>query len=364
MYPEVKKAATCKRVNQYFISKPLVDEYTPKAGDVGIFRVVNPNGGYIITPEGESSYLFEGDRVMLAFGNRYATNQYEGYVPEAPTRQCQLLGRGGVAGLVRSKSALFKMSPAQLELEGYAITRSGNVINTIRWKELERFNRHDLPAKVILSVGTSMDSGKTTSAAWLCGGLRAAGKRVAYAKLTGTAFPKDAALSRDRGAHFATDFSEFGFPSTYLFDKQILLDLYYSIVHLCWRRAQVEYVVMEIADGLLQRETAMLLSDPTFRSTLHGVLFSAGDSMGALYGLQLLNQWGIQPFALSGLFTSSELLIREVQEQTQTPVLRLTDLLQEKTLKPLLTQEEPEHNWAEEGIWSDVQPQLARSLRA
>ncbi len=362
MYSEVKKAATCKRVHQYWLNRQILDEYVPKAGDVGIFRVVQANGGYIITPEGDSAYLFDGDRVMLAFANRYATNQCEGYVPEIPTRQCHLLGRGGVAGVLRSRNTLFKMSPAVLELEGYVTTHKGTVVNTIQWKKLERFNRYNLPAKVVLSVGTSMDSGKTTSAAWLCGGLRAAGKRVAYLKLTGTAFPKDAALNRDRGACFTADFSDFGFPSTYLLDKNTLLDLYYSLVHLAWRRAQAEYVVVEIADGLLQRETSMLLSDPTFRSTLHSLLFSATDSMSALYGLDLLASWELRPFGLSGLFTTSELLIREVQAHTQIPIYRLNDLLNVEMLEPVLHSQEPEESWKEEGLWSDVQTNS--SLRA
>ncbi len=363
MYPEVKKAATCKRVYQYFLNTQIAESHVPKIGDVAIFRVIQANGNYIVTPNGNTSHLFEGDRVMLAFGNRYASNQYEGYVPDVPVRQCQLLGRGGVVGLVHSRNSLFKMSPAQLELEGYATNRNGKVINTIRLKDLERFNRHDLPAKVILSVGTSMDSGKTTSAAWLCGGLRAAGKRVGYIKLTGTFFPKDTSINLDRGAHIAIDFSEFGIPSTYLLDKKLLLDLYYSLVHLAWRRAQVEYIVMEIADGLLQRETAMLLSDQDFRSTLSGVLFSAGDSLGALHGIQVLKEWNIEPFALSGLFTTSELLIREVKPFTQTPIFRLNDLLNYDAIEPLLS-EEKQDTWVEEGIWSDVQPAAASPIRA
>jgi hypothetical protein len=302
--------------------------------------------------EKHSSQLFDGDLVMLAFGGRYATNQFEGYVPESPVRQCHLLGRGGVAGILTSKNATFKTVPAQLELVGYAVGRGGSVLNTIRWKALDDFNRFNIRAKVILSVGSSMDSGKTTSAAWLCGGLRAAGKRVAYLKLTGTTFPKDAALNLDRGAHFAADFSEFGFPSTYLLDKETLLNLYQSLVNMACDEGRAEYVVMEIADGLLQRETAMLLGDPHFRSTVHATLFSAGDSLGVLSGLQILEEWGIRPFAVSGLFTASELLIREVSDRVKAPVLRLADLLSERATA-LFVEENVE--LMSEGIWSDVQ---------
>jgi hypothetical protein len=328
MQSNIKKALTCQHISDFYhVSTDLIHTHSPKMGDVGIFRVLRANGGYIMDTEKIATQLFDGDLVMLTFGSRYATNQYEGYVPEVPTLQCHLLGRGGVAGLMTSKNATFKITPAQIELVGYAVNKNDVVLNTIQNNALETFNPQSIKAKVILSVGSSMDSGKTTSAAWLCGGLRAAGKRVAYLKLTGTTFPKDAALNRDRGAHYAADFSDFGFPSTYLVDLETLLNLYQTLVSRACNESGAEYIVMEIADGLLQRETALLLNDQGFRSTVHATMFSAGDSLGVLSGLQILEQFGIEPFAVCGLFTASELLIREVEDRISVPILRLSELL-------------------------------------
>ena len=359
MQYSIKKALTCQSILAYTLNTDLATTHCPKMGDVGIFRVLQANGGYIMDTHKIASQLFEGDLVMLAFGSRYATNQYEGYVPETPVTQCQLLGRGGVAGLLTSKNMTFRAVPAQLELVGYATTHGGAVLNTIERKSLDEFNRFNIRAKVILSVGSSMDSGKTTSAAWLCGGLRAAGKRVAYLKLTGTTFPKDAALNMDRGADFAADFSDFGFPSTYLLDLDTLLNLYQSLVNLACEKGQAEYIVMEIADGLLQRETAMLLDNPGFRSTVHATLFSSGDSLGVLSGLQLLEEWGIRPFAVSGLFTASELLIREVEDRIEVPVLRLSNLL--TTQATNLVVEDEDELLSTEGLWTGLQQQLMRA---
>ncbi len=356
MQSNIKKALTCQHINNYLFDQNLIHTHTPKMGDVGIFRVVRANSGYIIDPQKVAVQLFDEDLVMLAFGSRYATNQYEGYVPETPTLQCHLLGRGGVAGLMISKNATFKITPAQIELVGYAVNQRGTVLNTIKYKALDTFNPFKIRAKVILSVGSSMDSGKTTSAAWLCGGLRAAGKRVAYLKLTGTTFPKDAALNRDRGAHFAADFSDFGFPSTYMVDLDTLLNLYQSLVNRACDEGRVEYIVMEIADGLLQRETALLLEDQGFLSTVHATLFSAGDSLGVLSGLQILNGWGIQPIGVSGIFTASELLIREVEDRIDVPVLRLADLLTARATDKIVMEEELGFS---EGVWSDEQQRQA-----
>jgi hypothetical protein len=336
MKSTIKQALTCRSLQNYHVNTELNELYIPRMGDVALFRVVQPNGGYIMNTARLSTEIFEGDTVMLTFGNRYATNQYEGYVPNTPVKQCHLLGRGGVVGTMVSKNATFKVSPAVLELIGYAVDESGQVINTIQTEQLSHFNPFGIKAKVILSVGASMDSGKTTSAAWLCGGLSAAGKRVAFIKLTGTAFPKDAQLNFNRGADFAIDFSHFGFPSTFLLDKDTLLNLYQSLLEEVERASGAEYIVMEIADGILQRETALLLNDSRFMSTIHATMFSAGDSLGVLSGVQVLQNMGIRPFAVTGLFTASELLIREVAHMISMPVLRLNDLLSSKATDLIL----------------------------
>lgn len=354
MNTQVKKSFACKNIGSYTLNTNLLETHTPKAGDVGIFRVVNACGNFLLGPDQNARTLFNGDLVMLAFGARYATSQYEGYVPGGPVvNPCHLLGRGGVAGYLASRNPTFKGSPATIELIGYACSASGKVLNTIRYNALSNFNLFDKSCKVILSVGSSMDSGKTTTAAYLCGGLAKAGKRVAFVKLTGTAFPKDLALSLDRGAHFAADFTQFGFPSTYLLDKETLLKLYQSLIQHVQLKSAAEYVVLEIADGVLQRETQMLLNDASFMSTVHAVMYSAGDSMGAIYGEQLLKSWGISPFAVTGLFTSSELLIREAKDRIETPVLGLDDLYNGQAVA-LLKAIEPEYNW-HEGEGSDEQ---------
>lgn len=340
MFHPIKQAATCKNVNSYSLDTLPVQLHAPQAGDVGVFRVVQANSAYIIDCEGVHCTLFEGDYVMLTYGNRYATNQVEGYVPDGPSSACQLLGRGGVAGIIKSKNATFRAVPAQLELVAYAVDANGKVINTMLTNSLERFNPSKINSRVILSVGSSMDSGKTTTAAWLCGGLQKAGFTVAYIKLTGTTFPKDAQLARARGAHYAGDFSQFGFPSTYLLERETLLNLYQSLMNRCTEAVDPDYVVIEIADGLLQRETHMLLSDKAFMSTVHSIILSCGDSLGALAGVDLLDKMAFRPFAVGGLFTTSDLLIEEVQAHCPAPVLKLDELINGKAVQLLLRMEE------------------------
>ncbi len=339
MKNKVKKSFACAGVQQYQLNNTLVNTHIPKMGEVGIFRVVEANGSYVVDPQGINRNIFDEDIVMLAFGNRYATSQIEGYVPDTPVCECHLLGRGGVAGVLKSVNATMKAEVPVIELLGYATDEQGEVINTIRRAELDTFNPISVQSKVILSIGSSMDSGKTTTAAFLCGGLSAAGYTTAYLKLTGTAFPKDARYVYDRGADFIADFTHFGYPSTFMCEKDELLDLYQSLVNLTQKAVAPDYIVVEIADGILQRETAMLLHDARFMNTVHSVIFSCGDSLGVFSGLKMLEDMNIQPFAVSGLFTASELLIEEVENAIAIPVLRLSDLLNGRALNYLQAEE-------------------------
>ncbi len=337
MEKRIKKSFACSKVEQFQIDEALVSSYTPKMGDVGIFKVLKPNGGYILNPSGTNCDIFEDDYIMLAFGNRYATSQLEGYVPESPVSNCQLLGRGGVAGSLKSLSGVNKKVPSELKLVGYATNYYGEVINTIQKEELSLFSPLTINSKVILSIGSTMDSGKTTTAAYLCGGLSKAGYKTAYIKLTGTAFPKDAKFVYDRGADFAIDFTQFGYPSTFLCEKEELLDLYQSLVNIAQDAVAPDYIVVEIADGILQRETNMLLNDRRFMSSVHQVIFSCGDSLSVLSGLQVLDKMNIHPFAVAGLFTASDLLVAETKAMIDTPVLTLSDLLKGVSIQHLKT---------------------------
>jgi hypothetical protein len=327
MEKRIKQSFATSKIGNYTLNTAMSDFYTPKAGDVAVFRMISAQGNYMIGKDGASTSIFEGDLISAAFGDRYATNQYEAYVPNEPVKRCQLIGRGGVAGIVASSNPTFKNAAAEMELVGYATDANGHVINTIKWQELDAFNPHFVRSKVILSIGSSMDSGKTTTAANLCAGLTNQGYRAAFIKLTGTAFPKDAQYVLDRGANFACDFTHFGFPSTFLCEKPTLLDLYQSLLNLVHDHLNADYIVVEIADGILQRETEMLLQDPRFMGTVHSVVMSCGDSLGVLAGLQILEKSNIRPIALSGLFTASELLIREIEPYVATPVFRAKQLI-------------------------------------
>lgn len=331
METRIKRTYICSNVNEFCLDTERPAYHIPQVGDVAIFEILRIGKHTRMQDDSKRNItILPGDRIMAAFGTRYATGQFEGYVPDRPQTEFHILGGGGTVGWVHSAHAQFSgVGPTRLRIVGYATDSAGNVINTkkIQQPELRSFSGAAASfTNVILSVGSSMDSGKTTSAAYLVRGLKQQGKRVAYIKLTGTVYTKDADLAYDLGADEAIDFSYFGFPSTYLCEEQELLDLYESLLRQALDSAP-EYVVIEIADGLFQRETKLLLGNQRFMQTVDKVMFSASDSLAAVQGVQTLQQWGIIPVALSGLFTASPLLVREVQEQLTLPVYDLDGLV-------------------------------------
>lgn len=330
MEKTIKRAYICKDVQDFQIATSAPANYKPQDGDVAIFEVVKIGKHKTIQGHTKRNItIIPGDYFLATFGSRYATAQFEGYLPESIGGELHILGAGGTVGIIHSMHYNYvDIGPTTLRCIGLAVDGQGAVINT---KQLCRPNM--LPfrgaaaaaTKVVLSLGSSMDSGKTTSAAYLVHGLKAAGYRVAFIKLTGTVYTKDCDLAFDLGADMTADFSDMGFPSTYLCTLQELLNLYESLL-VKVMPCQPDYVVMEIADGIYQRETKMLLQHVPFRDSVEAVLFSAGDSLAAINGLQVLDSWGIHPFAISGLLTASPLLIKEVQEYANIKVLNIDDL--------------------------------------
>ena len=87
-----------------------------------------------------------------------------------------------------------------------------------------------------------------------------------------------------------------------------------------------DVIVVEVADGVLQRETAHLLSCEAFRAAIDGVLFAAGDALGAVGGREWLMAQGHRVIGVSGLVSASPLAAREASQAMGEAVLTLSQL--------------------------------------
>lgn len=171
-----------------------------------------------------------------------------------------------------------------------------------------------------------MNSGKTTTASSLVHGLARAGLKVGAAKVTGTGSGGDLWSLADAGAHRVLDFTDMGHATTADLDGLEVERVALTIVdHLS--NLDVDIIILEVADGVLQKETAHLLSSGRFKSRLDGTIFAACDAMGAAAGTQWLRQTGLPVLAVSGLVTASPLAARETEMATGLPVLGIAALM-------------------------------------
>lgn len=327
MEKRIKKSYICRNVDRFDIDSMLAETQIPKVGDVAVFEVISLGKHLNMQDENKRiCSIYPGDQIMAAFGTRYATEQFEGYVPTRVLNEYNILGAGGTVGVIHSTHSKFATcGPTRLKMVGYAVDRKGSIINTkwIKNQLLKPYNGEiQSLTRIILSVGSSMDSGKTTTAAYLVRGLKKMNMNVGFIKLTGTVYTKDCDLVYDNGADTVTDFGDLGFPSTYMCCEQELLSLYEALL-INIDAENMDYVVVEIADGIYQRETEMLLRNQKFMSGIDGVIFSAGDSLSAVQGIKALQEINITPIALCGLFTASPLLMLEAKSKVNTPIFTL-----------------------------------------
>ena len=295
----------------------------PEAHDVLIGQVMEMGRHRgIELDSGRKSSLYLGDLVALAFGNRYATNQYEGQVPGyQPTYH--MLSQGGVCG--RVVSAAYNMeAPTVIKPLGYLADEFQRVVN------LRDYAPHAPKATarptIIVAVGSSMDAGKTTMASSIIHGLVQAGNRVNAGKLTGTACVKDLLSMSDAGANQVMDFNHVGFASTFKSSLEELRAICDTMIATL-SQGSPDFVVLEIADGIIQAETQMVISYLQASGLCDHFCLAVHDALAAPACVDILrSRWGIVPTLLSGMVTISPLSTAEAARLVSMPCVTRDEL--------------------------------------
>jgi hypothetical protein len=265
---------------------------------------------------GKRSQLFVDDAIVATYAPRYSPDQFEANVP-TDLGPCDLAAGGAIAAHVVSAHSRMA-TPTRLEPIGLLLDEQGAVIN-LRGLALPTVPAAASRPPTIAVAGTSMNAGKTTVAAALVCGLTRAGFRVGAAKVTGTGAPADPTMFADAGAACVLDFTDVGYASTYQVGISDILRVSRDLVDQLSAR-DVDVIVLEIADGVLQQETAALLDTETFRANVDGVVFAAVDSIGAIGGARMMTDLGYRVLALSGVVTAAPLAVGEVSRHVDLPV--------------------------------------------
>ena len=312
----------------------------PRPGDVVLAEVVEiGHHRKLESPQSRRAHMFVGDEIVVAYGHRYAPDQFEAEVPDS-LDEAHLVAAGGVVGLVTAiREGLDDptiVQPLGLLSDGHEAVSLSSVAPMAPLPPL------DLPTitpeprpPVIAMVGTSMNSGKTTALASLSLGLTRSGMQVAAGKATGTGAGGDPGLYRDGGAHTVLDFTDFGYSSTYRLDHSSVVALFTSLINelAC---TGPDVILVEIADGAYQVETARLLDDPVFTHHVDQVVFTAGEALSAVSGVELLRRHDLRVAAVSGRLTSSPLAVREARTVLDVPVVETLELCEPEVALAML----------------------------
>ena len=295
----------------------------PRAGDLLLARVGKlGHHRKLESPAGRRQTLFADDLILVCYGARYASDQFEALVPGS-LAPCHLAAAGGIAGLCNARHVTAR-KPTEIEPLGLVADAEGRVLNLADYAERRAKETAQQPY-VLAVVGSSMNAGKTTTVASMIRGLAKSGLSVGAAKVTGTGAGCDRWAMVDAGAEVVLDFTDFGYASTYQVPVERTAAVLDAAVAALGREGS-DVMVVELADGLLFPETAALVEHASFRAQVDGLVLAASDSMSAGFGADWLLQRGLPLIGLAGKLTSSPLMVREVEASCRVPVLGLDAL--------------------------------------
>ena len=321
-----KRSYVTRRLDLKRAERLIATGCKPQSGDVVLCVVVEiGQHGHLELVTGRRSKLFVGDTIIVAYGERYATDQFHAVLP-ADLSACSLAAAGGIAAEIVGKHSGVRRA-TRIEPIGVLASRDGKPINIA--SAALTLVPGVKPARkpiVVTVLGTAMNAGKTTTAANIIKSLRKQNLKVGAVKLTGTGSGGDCWLFRDAGADPVLDFTDAGFASTYNAPIEAL-EQAGRVLFAALAAEEPDFIVCEIADGLLQQETLALLRSSFLKEATDSVVFAAGDAISAAAGVHILGAHGFLAAAISGVVSASPLAAAEVSRATGLPVLTQEDLL-------------------------------------
>ncbi len=334
---DVRSSAT-RRIDLAAIQK-ADPEYgsSLEVGDVVLARVKTLGRHRAIELfDGVEHTIAPGEVAAVVVGRRYATDEFHGEIPVELSEggTLHLLNVGGVVGRVKRSTSTVS-DPTTLTYVGSAVDLRGKKLSTfdspISRRYFDKKGLHD--SDVLLVIGSGMEVGKTASASKAIEIISGMGCSAGGAKLTGTSRMKDLLRMRNSGAKDIVDFLDAGYPSTFGCSRSELEGIFGILLGFLAGR-DINIVVMEVADGVFQRETEEVLSSRKIMERVKLVIAAAPDSMAAYGMLRYLSDiFGVVPDFVSGVITSAPLCVSELKKRTKVPILGDSSRSKEKFIK-------------------------------
>lgn len=234
-------------------------------------------------PSGRMSKLKKGDTIAVALGQRMALKGFTGRLPTSlrPQDIIHLLNFGGTAGECTSANTKEVGDPLRIRILG-GIVRDGKQLN-INQKALYQPKKSLSSAvPLIITTGTSMDSGKTTVAIEITKTLTRMGMKLAGAKLTGVGALRDLYKMQDYGVYNAVSFVDAGITSTANIDDETMIDVARGALDYL-SESNPDAIMVEFGDGLMGRYGVQaILQAPEIQRNVRLHIGCASDPVGAI----------------------------------------------------------------------------------
>lgn len=306
---QIDKIASVTKNLELSHQEKLTDTLSCEMGSVLAVEVLEDKNVYneLELPSGRMSKLKKGDIIAVALGNRMALQGFVGHLPTSLEVDdvIHLLNFGGVAGVCTSANVQEVGEPLRVRVLG-GIVRKGKQLNigdAAIFKPLDVMN-NDIP--LIITTGTSMDSGKTTVAIEITKTLTRIGMKLAGTKLTGVGAQRDLFKMYDYGINDGVTFVDCGVTSTAnMPDEQMVAVAKGAIQHLS--KGNPDAIIIEFGDGLMGKYGVnAILQDKQIQENVRLHIGCARDPIGALGLAQGCKDIGLPIDVMSGPVTDNQ----------------------------------------------------------
>jgi predicted RecA/RadA family phage recombinase len=280
---------------------------TPKSGDVVVVRALGESITYgnLELPNGRLAKINRGDVLLGVLGKRRALKGFVGDVPASVKSgdRLHLLNMGGVIGVCLGHHSSFS-DAIEVEVIGVVCDENERILN-IADNALQPTNFLKESAPIVVVAGTCMNSGKTVAASEIIKQAHHAGLRVAGAKMSGVAALRDTLNMEDHGACATASFLDCGLPSTVGVEN--LAPVAKAILnHL--NSFEPDLIVVELGDGIVGGYSVdSVLKDTQIKNAISSFVFCASDYVGAIGGIVVLKNLGIDIDVVAGSVTDSQM---------------------------------------------------------
>ncbi|HSH75143.1 MAG TPA: hypothetical protein VLA09_05650, partial [Longimicrobiales bacterium] len=276
---------------------------------------------------GRDVEVVPGDLVIGALGRRAATLSAVGdWESIGPDGVMESLTAAGLMG--KATSVAWHTPPImRLRYEGHVVRDDRKVV--MRDFVAAR-SGPPFAGPVVLIIGTSMEAGKTSTAKMIIRQLKATGRKVVGAKLTGAGRYRDILAMRDAGADAVYDFVDAGLPSS-VCSKPEYRDALSTILSLIGS-ATPDVVVAEAGASPLEPYNGETLIEE-IGGQVRWTVLCASDPYSVVGVVQ---GFGIVPDLVAGIATNTTAGIDLVHRLTGLEALNVHDRSNHPRLRELL----------------------------